>query len=165
MGLNLLTTLAKSLFPSVAPQQPSIIQKTDGQQKPATPIEQVNAILPTPSEQDLLKQQLQLHATVESGPVKPKTAIPDDGIKIGISQETIQKVLTFLQPLLADFRGNLDRFLTKPLDQSLPEYLKKIEPLLGTVIPHIESYITTLSPTTQKILNPANTQATAPNPS
>jgi hypothetical protein len=94
-----------------------------------------------------------------------KASIPDDGIKIGISKDTIQKVLTFLQPLLADFRGNLDRFLTKPLDQSLPEYLKKIEPLLGTVIPHIESYITTLSPTTQKILNPANTQATAPNPS
>jgi hypothetical protein len=163
MGLNLLTTLARNLLTGGTPQQPATIQR-EAEQLPITRIADVNAILPTPSEQDLLKKQLQLHATVESGPVKPETAIPDDGIKIGISKETIQKVLTFLQPLLADFRGNLDRFLTKPLDQSLPEYLKKIEPLLGTVIPHIESYITTLSPTTQKILNPANTQATAATP-
>ncbi len=93
-----------------------------------------------------------------------KASIHDDGIKIGISKDTIQKVLTFVEPLLFDLKGNLEKFLTTPLNKSFPEYLKKIEPLLKIVIPHIESYITTLSPTTQKILNPANTQATAATP-
>lgn len=93
-----------------------------------------------------------------------KASIPDDGIKIGISKDTIQKVLTFVEPLLSDFKGNFEKFLTAPLDKSFPEYLKKIEPLLKIVIPTIEKYINKLDPTIQKNLNPANAQATVPTP-
>jgi hypothetical protein len=168
MGLNLLTTLATSLFPSVAPQQPSIIQKTDGQQKPATPIEQVNAILPTPSEQDLLKEQLQLHATVESGPVKPETAIPDDGIKIGISKKTIQELLTFIEPFLRDVKGNLDKLLSKPFDKPTTgiELMEKFFsiPLARKILDATGNYMGELS-SKAAVLHPEQTQAaTVPTP-
>jgi hypothetical protein len=196
MGFGSLLGLAK-LFTGAAPQ-PSTIER-EIQQPPTTPLEQeVNALLPKTSQQDL-KQQL--HATVEPDPLKAvvvsdyeklsneklldmakerakenpelraamlEMAIPDDGIKIGISKKTIQELLTFVEPFLRDFKGNFDKFLSKPFDKPTTgiELMEKFFsiPLARKILDATGNYMGELS-SKAAVLHPEQTQAaTVPTP-
>lgn len=194
MGLpSIFNLVSKFLIPSSQGATTVQRTEAEAEQKPLTSIDRGNAAVTRETNQQEdpnLKQQL--HATVEPDPAKAvvvvsneklldmakedpnfhaalmKASIPNHGVKIEISSGTIQKVLTFLQqPSL--LKDKFENFLTTPMDKSLTEsfgqYLKRIEPLLKIATPPIENYLAKLNdPTIQKNLNPANAQATAPNP-
>jgi hypothetical protein len=94
-------------------------------------------------------------------------AIPHDGIKIGISKETIQKVLTFIEPFLRDVKGNLDKLLSKPFDKPTTgiELMEKFFsiPLARKILDATGNYMGELS-SKAAVLHPEQTQATAATP-
>lgn len=96
-----------------------------------------------------------------------KASIPDDGIKIGISKETIQKVLTFIEPFLRDVKGNLDKLLSKPFDKPTTgiELMEKFFsiPLARKILDATGNYMGELS-SKAAVLHPEQTQATAATP-
>ena len=186
MGLaGLFGPILKQVLGGGASRQPEAIQREPQQQPPTTALEQVNAAVSETNPQELnqlhaapdvnnkiskteipneelltevkerMKKDRNFFAAVTANTIDNN--LSNNGIDIKISQGAIQKVLTFVQPLLSDFKGNFDKFLTTPMDKSLPEYLKNIEPLLKTVIPPIENYMKKFDPT----LKPENTLATA----
>lgn len=202
MGFGSLLGLAK-LFTGAA-QQPSTIQRTEVEQKPATALGQVNAAVTRETNQQNLNLQQQLHATVEPESVKAAEAVvvshdqkfsnqelpemaqkraagdpvlhaalmkastPDDGIEVKISKDTIQKLLTFVEPFLHDFKGNFDKFLSKPFDKPTTgiELMEKFFsiPLARKILEATGNYMGELS-SKAAVLHPETTQAAiAPNP-
>jgi hypothetical protein len=96
-----------------------------------------------------------------------KASIPD-GIEVKISKDTIQKVLTFAEPFLPDFKGNLDRFLSKPFDKPTTgiELMEKFFsiPLARKILDATGNYMGELS-SKAAVLHPEQTQAaTVPTP-
>ena len=150
-----------------ASPQPATIQKTNGERNPAAALEKVNADLPESRVDRDLPQQL--HAALEPNSAKAEAHIPDNGIKVTISKDTIQKVLTVVEPFLSDFRGILDKFLSTPFDKPMTggeffgKYLTKLEPLMEIVIPSIMNYLDKF-PTGQTSLNPANAETAIATP-
>lgn len=193
MGLpSIFNLVSKFLIPSS--QGATTVQRTEAEaeQKPLTSIDRGNAAVTRETNQQEdpnLKQQL--HATVEPAPAKavvvsneksldmakedPKLraamlemAIPDDGIKIGISKKTIQELLTFVEPFLRDFKGNFDKFLSKPFDKPTTgaELIKKLFsiPLAREILDATGNYLEELS-SKAAVLHPEKTQAaTVPTP-
>ncbi len=162
MGVNALLNLAtKFLGGAGASQQP--IQKTEAEaeQKPATPLEQVNAAVRETNPQELN----QLHAASEQVTTAPSTAAimpevlqnnkaePLNVIKQqgeaapAIKLEISQKAVETLKPILSAFKD-----LVKSL---LPEL--NLKELAATAKPMLQAL-------SQASSNPTNTASTAANP-
>ena len=97
-----------------------------------------------------------------------KASTPDDGIEVKISKDTIQKLLTFVEPFLHDFKGNFDKFLSKPFDKPTTgiELMEKFFsiPLARKILEATGNYMGELS-SKAAVLHPETTQAAiAPNP-
>lgn len=173
MGLNLFT-LAKSFFPSMAPQQPAAIDRTEiGGTIPAsigTALKQVNTSIDGANPQGELTtlarpalEQLSTAGTTATAPlVAPatpaeisaptataalKTNLAETtpaAIELRISQTAVES----LGPILSTLKGLVTSLLP---ELNLPELAATVKPVLKAL----------LSPANS---NPAGTQAAAPNP-
>ena len=174
MGLNLFTNLAKSFFPSMAPQQPAAIDRTEiGGTIPAsieTALKQVNTSIdganpqgePTTLHRQVL-EQLSTAGSTATAPLVATTApaelsaptaaalattnlaeTPPAAVKLEISQTAVES----LGPILSALKGLVQSILP---ELNLPELAATVKPVLKAL----------LSPANPNL---AGTQAAAPNP-
>jgi hypothetical protein len=175
MGLNLITNLAKSFFPSMAPQQPAAIDRTGiGGTIPAsieTALKQVNTSIgeanPQGGADALSRQAVQELSTAESIATAPlvATTAPAE-----LSAPTATAALATTNPAETT-PAAIELRISQTAVESFKPILSALKSLVQSILPelNLQELAATAKPVLRTLLspatsNPANTQATAATP-